>query len=215
MQRDLQNLRKSYEKSALLEAELPDDPFELFHLWFDKAEKCNDIDEANAMNLSTIGTDGFPKTRIVLLKEIVDGNFLFYSNYTSEKARSIENHPRVSLNFFWPALEKQVIIKAEVSKVSREKSKSYYHSRPRGSQIGAWVSDQSSEIDSRDQLMQKLKETEDRFEDQEVPLPDFWGGYSCKPHSFEFWQGRENRLHDRILFTKDQNGSWTTKRLQP
>lgn len=215
MQRDLQNLRKSYDKAALLEENIPKDPMDLFDQWFKMADDCEEIEEANAMNLASLGTDGFPKTRIVLLKEIMNGNLLFYSNYTSEKAQGIDAHPKVSLNFFWPALEKQVIIKADVEKTSREKSLSYYRTRPRGSQIGAWVSDQSSQIDSREKLMDKLAEIEERFEGEEVPLPDFWGGYACKPVSFEFWQGRENRLHDRILYTKNEQGSWNTKRLQP
>ena len=215
MQRDLQDLRKSYDKSALLEDHIPEDPVALFNRWFDLANDCKEIEEANAMNLATLGKDGFPKTRIVLLKEILEGNFLFYTNYTSEKSISIEGHPKVSLNFFWPALEKQVIIKADVSKTSTKKSESYYKSRPRGSQIGAWVSDQSSSIENREKLMNKLQETEKRFDGKDVPLPDFWGGYECRPHSFEFWQGRQNRLHDRILYLKNENGEWNTKRLQP
>lgn len=214
MQRDLQNLRKSYEKDALEESGLPQDPLVLFNKWFDLAQQCDDIEEANAMNLGTLGTDGFPKSRIVLLKEIVDKKLLFYTNYTSEKAQSIGHHDKVSLNFFWPALEKQVIIKATVAKTSREKSADYFNSRPRGSRIGAWVSQQSSTIASRDLLDQQLQEIENKFDGQEVPLPDFWGGYACTPVSYEFWQGRENRLHDRIIYTLEQ-GKWITKRLQP
>lgn len=214
MQRDLQHLRKSYTQDALTEAELPEDPLLLFNKWFDQAQQCDEIEEANAMNLATLGTDGFPKSRIVLLKEIVDRKFLFYTNYTSEKSQSIDQHAQVSLNFFWPALEKQVIVKAVATKVSREKSQSYFNSRPRGSRIGAWVSQQSSEIASREALDAQLKTIEDQFEGKEIPLPDFWGGFACDPISYEFWQGRQNRLHDRILFTK-ADGQWVTKRLQP
>lgn len=214
MQRDLQHLRKSYTQDALTEAELPEDPLLLFNKWFDQAQQCDEIEEANAMNLATLGTDGFPKSRIVLLKEIVDRKFLFYTNYTSEKSQSIDQHAQVSLNFFWPALEKQVTVKAVATKVSREKSQSYFNSRPRGSRIGAWVSQQSSEIASREVLDAQLKTIEDQFEGKEIPLPDFWGGFACDPISYEFWQGRQNRLHDRILFTK-ADGQWVTKRLQP
>jgi pyridoxamine 5'-phosphate oxidase len=214
MQRDLQNLRKSYEKAELIEKDLPNNPIVLFDHWFDLAKNCEEIEEANAMNLATLGQDGFPKSRVVLLKEIDNGNLIFYTNYTSEKARSIDHHTQVSINFFWPALEKQVIIKATAAKVSREKSADYFNSRPRGSRIGAWVSHQSSEIQSREALDEQLFEIENRFKDQQVPLPDFWGGFECGPVSFEFWQGRENRLHDRILYEK-LNGSWVTKRLQP
>jgi pyridoxamine 5'-phosphate oxidase len=214
MQKDLQNLRKSYDKAALIEGDLPKEPLELFNNWFDAAQHCKDIEEANAMNLGTLGEDGYPKSRIVLLKEIVGKQLLFYTNYTSEKAQSIAQHPQVSLNFFWPALEKQIIIKAMASKVSREKSADYFNSRPRGSRIGAWVSSQSSIIASREALDAQSKEVEEKFEGVEIPLPDFWGGFACEPVSFEFWQGRQNRLHDRILYTKE-DGAWVTKRLQP
>lgn len=214
MQRDLQDLRKSYEKDALLEKNIPQNPYHLFDSWFQEAKKSIEIDEANAMSLCTLGTDGFPKSRIVLLKEIHDGNLLFYSNYSSAKGISIELHNQVSLHFFWPSLERQIIIKATVSKISREKTLSYFKSRPRGSQIGAWASNQSTEIVSREELEKQLNHYQDKFKGVEIPLPDFWGGYACKPVSFEFWQGRPNRLHDRILFVEELTG-WAYKRLQP
>jgi pyridoxamine 5'-phosphate oxidase len=214
MQRDLQNLRKSYEKDALLEKNLPESPYELFDSWFQEAKITDEIDEANAMSLCTMGVDGFPKSRIVLLKEILEGNFLFYSNYKSEKALAIESCNQVSLHFFWPSLERQIIIKANVSKVSRDKSLSYFQSRPRGSQIGAWASNQSSNVVSREKLEKQLSHFEDKFKDTDIPLPDFWGGYACEPISFEFWQGRPNRLHDRILY-EEENDQWIFKRLQP
>lgn len=214
MQRDLQNLRKSYEKDALLENNLPESPYILFDSWFQEATSSLEIDEANAMSLCTLGVDGFPKSRIVLLKEILEGKFLFYSNYTSEKGAAMEAYNKVSLHFFWPALERQIIIKGHVNKVSKEKSLDYFHSRPRGSQIGAWTSDQSSTILSREQLEEQLLYFEEKFKDQPIPLPDFWGGYDCDPVSFEFWQGRPNRLHDRILFELE-NDRWAFKRLQP
>lgn len=214
MQRDLQNLRKSYEKDALLEKNLPINPFQLFDSWFQEAKESLEIDEANAMSVCTLGTDGFPKSRIVLLKEILEGKFLFYSNYTSEKGGAIEAYNKISLHFFWPALERQIIIKCHVEKVNREKSLSYFHSRPRGSQIGAWASNQSTAVVSREKLENQLTYFEQKFEDMEIPLPEFWGGYACKPVSFEFWQGRPNRLHDRICY-EVTGGEWNFKRLQP
>ena len=214
MQKDLHDSRVSYEKDALLESKLSKDPLTTFEKWFQDAENTADVEEANAMIVSTIGTDGFPKSRVVLLKEIEEGSFLFYTNYTSEKAEAIDSHPRIGIHFFWPALERQVIMKCNVEKVSREKSTSYFNSRPRGSQLGAWASHQSESILSREALEAQLAKVEKRFENQDVPIPEFWGGYRCTPVSFEFWQGRPNRLHDRILYTQQDN-SWVFKRLQP
>ncbi|MGJ8684471.1 MAG: pyridoxamine 5'-phosphate oxidase [Nonlabens sp.] len=214
MQRDLQNLRKNYVKGALVDDKVPMDPFQLFDQWFIEAKEHLSIDEANAMSLCTIGLDGYPKNRIVLLKEIEKGCFLFYTNYNSEKAIAMEKNPSVSLHFFWPALERQVIIKGDVSKVSREKSANYFKSRPRGSQLGAWASDQSSKVPSREFLEQKLLSFEQKFDNKEIPLPEHWGGYSVTPISFEFWQGRPNRLHDRYLF-EIKADKWISKRLAP
>ncbi|MEO9954745.1 pyridoxamine 5'-phosphate oxidase [Nonlabens sp.] len=214
MQRDLQDLRKSYDKDALLETILPASPYELFDSWFQDAKDNIQVDEANAMSLCTLGVDGFPKSRVVLLKEIVDKKFLFYSNYSSEKGMAMDAYNKVSLHFFWPSLERQIIIKANVTKVSREKSLSYFRSRPRGSQIGAWASNQSNSILSREELEKQLLHFEQKFDGIEIPLPDFWGGYSCDALTFEFWQGRPNRLHDRILYEKVED-NWSFKRLQP
>ncbi len=214
MQRELHHLRKTYEKDALIESQIGDDPYELFHQWFENAQEHTSVDEVNAMGLSTIGLDGFPKTRIVLLKEIVDGKFVFYTNYASEKGKSMEANEKVSLHFFWPALERQITIKGTVQKVSREQSETYYRTRPRGSQIGAWASHQSTEVSGREALDENLKHFTEKFDGMEVPLPDFWGGYEVMPVSFEFWQGRPNRLHDRILYKSD-GSSWNHKRLAP
>ncbi len=214
MQKNLQDSRKSYERDALLESKLSIDPFQTFSTWFAAAEADEAIEEPNAMSISTIGTDGFPKSRIVLLKEIVDNSFIFYSNYSSEKAEGIDKYPKICIHFFWPSLERQVIIKTHVEKVDREKSASYFHSRPRGSQLGAWASNQSAAVSSREQLDAQLDEVTARFDDDEVPLPEFWGGYRCTPVSFEFWQGRPNRMHDRILYEKAAD-KWNLKRLQP
>lgn len=214
MEKNLHELRKSYEKDALLEKYLNQDPFKTFSDWFKDAEADDGVEEANAMSVTTIGKDGFPKSRVVLLKEITDNAFIFYTNYTSEKAISIDHNQHICIHFFWPSLERQVIIKAKATKVSAAKSQAYFKSRPRGSQLGAWASHQSTTIDSREALEKQLAAVESKFENQEVPLPDFWGGYQCIPVSFEFWQGRPNRLHDRILF-EELAGQWQFKRLQP
>lgn len=214
MQKDLSDYRKSYNKGALLEDQIPANPYALFDNWLEMAKASDEIEEPNTMHLSTIGPDGFPKSRVVLLKQVEDGDFLFYTNYTSEKAKSIDGNPQVSLNFFWPALQRQCIVIGKAVKVDRERSESYFHSRPRGSQIGAWASNQSSEVPSREYLDKQIEKYEKKFEGQEVPLPDFWGGFAVKPVSFEFWQGRENRMHDRILYTPAESG-WKTKRLAP
>lgn len=214
MQRDLHDLRKSYDKAALEEHMIPREPLTLFNEWFTDAKENENIDEANAMSMSTIGLDGFPKSRIVLLKEMLEEGFVFYTNYQSEKGVAIAANEQVCLHFFWPALERQVIIKAIASKVSRAHTATYFKSRPRGSQLGAWASEQSSTISSRAVLDDALAAYEKRFEGKEIPLPDFWGGYICKPVSMEFWQGRPNRLHDRILYKLDGN-QWNLKRLAP
>jgi pyridoxamine 5'-phosphate oxidase len=214
MEKNLQDSRKSYEKDALLESNLGKDPFRTFADWFQDAENDTAVEETNAMSISTLGADGFPKTRIVLLKEIVENSFVFYSNYSSDKAEAMEQHPQICIHFFWPSLERQVIIKATVAKVSAEKSADYFHSRPRGSQLGAWASHQSDSISSREELDDQLSAVEKRFEGIDIPLPEFWGGYCCTPVSFEFWQGRPNRMHDRILYTQNSE-AWEFKRLQP
>ncbi|GAK77149.1 pyridoxamine 5'-phosphate oxidase [Nonlabens ulvanivorans] len=215
MQRDLQNLRKNYSKGSLIEDSIPENPYQLFEEWFNDAKSHMSIDEVNAMSLTTLGVDGYPKSRIVLLKEIEEGCFIFYSNYGSEKGRSMDLHHKVSINFFWPALERQIIIKGDVSKVSRQKSLSYFHRRPRGSQLGAWASNQSSIVKTRAELEKQLEDYKIKFENQEIPLPENWGGgYSISPISFEFWQGRPNRLHDRFLYMMEGK-EWTSNRLAP
>lgn len=214
MQKDLTNYRKSYEKEYLLETDIPSRPFELFQAWFHLADKDESIDEANAMSLSTVGEDNYPKTRIVLLKSFSLEGFVFYTNYESEKGQHLLINPKCCLSFFWPPLEKQVIIQGKVSRLSSEESELYFRSRPRGSQLGALVSNQSRVIPSRNFLEEKLIQLEKQYEKVEVPKPDHWGGYIVKPEKFEFWQGRKNRLHDRILYFKDQN-EWKIKRLAP
>ncbi len=214
MNKDLTNYRKSYEKSELNEEYLPDSPFSLFSRWFNEVEEAGGVDEANAMTLTTFGIDGFPKARIVLLKHYDTEGFVFYTNYNSEKGNAIDNNNNVCLSFFWPNLERQVIIKGKALKIDEKSSTLYFKSRPRGSQLGAWASNQSEHIDSREILEQKLKSLEEQYQNTDIPKPPFWGGYCVSPVEFEFWQGRPNRLHDRIRF-KLENNSWSIDRLSP
>ncbi|MFD1096084.1 pyridoxamine 5'-phosphate oxidase [Salegentibacter chungangensis] len=215
MQKDLQDYRKSYEQSELLEDRIPNHPTALFAAWFEEAESHPGIAEVNAMTLSTVGEDNFPQARIVLLKSFDKEGFVFYTNYNSEKARAIEKHKEVCLTFFWPSLERQVIIKGKATKNSEEEATDYFKTRPRGSQLGAWASNQSSPVASRAEIEERLKYFEDKFEGQEVPKPAHWGGYRVKAKSFEFWQGRVNRLHDRILYEVESEKNWNVKRLAP
>ena len=212
---DLSNYRKSYEKSALLEAEIPEDPINLFHKWFKEVEDFGGIGEVNAMTVATIGKDGFPKSRVVLLKKYNEEGFVFYTNYDSEKGKAIIENPNVCVSFFWPNLERQVIIKGIAEKTSVQDSDNYFDSRPKGSQLGAVVSNQSEIIPDREFLENKLNILEKEFENKEVKRPDFWGGFLIKPVSVEFWQGRPNRLHDRIIYQLANEVDWTINRLSP
>lgn len=215
MKKDLQNYRKSYERHELLETTVPGDPLELFANWFEDAEQHSGTGEVNAMNLATVGTDGYPQSRVVLLKSFGIEGFTFYTNYESDKGKAIAENNKVCLSFFWPALERQVIIRGTAVKNSEESSKEYFNSRPRGSQLGAWASNQSSKVASRESLENKLEEVEARFKDKDVPKPQYWGGYVVTPVGYEFWQGRRNRLHDRLLYSKQKDSSWDLKRLAP
>lgn len=215
MQKDLGNYRKSYEKSALMESSISDNPMQLFKTWFHEVEESEGVDEPNAMTVSTVGLDGFPKSRVVLLKRFTHEGFIFYTNYLSEKGRAIEANPNVCISFFWPNLERQVIIKGLAEKIAENLSDGYFESRPKGSQLGALVSNQSSVIKSREQLEEDLKQLEEEYKDKEIPRPKYWGGYLVKPVSIEFWQGRPNRLHDRIRFTLEQDWNWKMERLAP
>jgi len=212
---DLSNYRKSYEKSELLENAIPEDPIALFKRWFHEAEDSGYAGEANAMTVSTIGLDGFPKSRVVLLKKFYGEGFIFYTNYQSEKGRAIAANPSVCLSFFWHTLERQVIIKGIAEKVPASVSDNYFHSRPQGSQLGAVASNQSEVIASRDALDAKLHELEMEYEGKEIPRPAYWGGYLVKPVEVEFWQGRANRLHDRIRYQTSDGIDWHISRLAP
>lgn len=215
MEKDLSNYRKSYEKQELLESTISDNPMQLFQTWFHEVETNYDEGETNAMTISTIGLDGYPKNRVVLLKKFTHEGFIFYTNYESEKGRAIKENPNVCLSFFWHQAERQVIIKGKAEKISDNMSDGYFESRPRGSQLGALVSHQSEKIESREVLEKKLKQLETEFEGKDIPRPDFWGGYIVKPVSMEFWQGRANRLHDRILYHLDEEFNWKMTRLSP
>lgn len=215
MQKNLGDYRKSYEKSALMEDTVPDNPMVLFQIWFDELEASESVEEPNAMTVSTIGLDGFPKSRVVLLKKFSERGFVFYSNYQSEKGKAIATNPHICISFFWPNLERQVIIKGQAEKLPDQESGNYFNTRPKGSQLGALVSDQSSVIPSRDYLENKLEELEEEYKNKEIKRPNHWGGYLVKPESIEFWQGRPNRLHDRILYILKKESNWKRERLAP
>lgn len=215
MQKDLGSYRKSYEKSELLEDSIPDNPMQLFQTWFYEVEQADGLDEPNAMTVSTLGLDGFPKNRVVLLKKYNHEGFIFYTNYKSEKGKAIDANPKLCLSFFWPNLERQIIIKGSAEKIASNLSDGYFESRPDGSKLGAIVSDQSSVISSRDILEEKLEALESEYKGKEIKRPDHWGGYIVKPVSIEFWQGRPNRLHDRIRYTLQKDFDWKIERLAP
>lgn len=210
--KDLSDYRKSYEKSELIETAIPDNPFELFDLWFQEAEAIGGTEEVNAMTIATIGKDGFPKSRIVLLKQLTPEGFIFFTNYESEKGKAIAENPNVCLSFFWPYAERQVIIKGTAEKTADEISDAYFQSRPFGSQLGALASHQSEIIENREVLEVKVKNLEEEFEGKVINRPAYWGGYLVKPYEIEFWQGRPNRLHDRIRFRYREN-TWKKDRL--
>ncbi len=215
MQKDLGDYRKSYEKSALMEDAISHNPMEVFQKWFYETEASEGIEEPNAMTVSTIGLDGFPKSRVVLLKKFTYEGFIFYTNYESEKGKAIAMNPNVCISFFWPTMERQVIVKGKAEKIAENLSDGYFESRPDGSKLGAIVSEQSSVIPSRESLEKKLKKLEKKYEGKEIERPDYWGGYIVKPESIEFWQGRPNRLHDRIRFTLQEDFDWKMERLSP
>lgn len=213
--KDLGNYRKSYQKSELLEGELPEDPINLFNRWFHETEDFGGVEEVNAMTVASIGLDGFPKSRVVLLKKFNEEGFIFYTNYESEKGRALEVNPNVCLSFFWPTMERQVIIKGVAEKTATIVSDNYFNSRPDGSKLGAIVSPQSEVIPSRAFLEENLQQLEKEYEGQPIPRPSNWGGYLVRPVVIEFWQGRPNRLHDRIRYNLLTNLSWKIDRLAP
>ena len=212
---NLHNKRKVYDRSELLENQIKENPMEQFRDWFLEAEESSAISEANAMAISTLESDGCPRTRMVLLKSYTWEGFIFYTNYESKKGKAIEKNHKACLHFFWPNLERQITIKADLEKIPNNLSDGYFHSRPKGSQLGAVVSPQSQIIPDRNYLEEKLKNLEVEFENKEIPRPDNWGGYLAKPYEIEFWQGRPNRLHDRIIYNLEDNMDWKISRLAP
>jgi len=215
MTNDLGDRRKSYEKGALDKQSVPENPMELFQKWFHNVDQSGLVDETNAMTVSTIGLDGFPKSRVVLLKKFTYEGFIFYTNYNSEKGRAIANNPNVCLSFFWHAAERQIIIKGTAEKIAENLSDGYFESRPRGSQLGAVVSNQSEVIENREDLEAELKTLEETYEGKEIPRPAHWGGFIVKPVEIEFWQGRPNRLHDRVRYKLEKSFDWTIDILAP
>ena len=215
MEKDLSDYRKSYEKGELLLNNVPENPIELFRDWFIEVDQHFNVDETNAMTISTIGLDGFPKSRVVLLKRYTFEGFIFYTNYNSEKGKAIAENPNVCLSFFWHAAERQIIIKGEAEKIAENLSDGYFESRPRGSQLGAIVSDQSEVIADRNVLENKLKDLEKVYEGKDIERPKHWGGYMVRPVEMEFWQGRPNRLHDRIRYQLQEDYNWKIERLSP
>ena len=213
--KDLSNYRKTYEKSELTENNIPDCPIQLFQQWFYEIENFGASTEANAMTISTLGLDGFPKNRVVLLKKFNEEGYIFYTNYNSEKGKAIEQNPNICASFFWEIAERQVIIKGKAEKIAENLSDGYFESRPKGSQLGAVVSPQSEVIPSKEYLLENLKKLEKIYENKPIERPKNWGGFCIKPVQIEFWQGRPNRLHDRIRFTLQNDYNWKIERLAP
>jgi len=203
--------RKSYEKHSLEVEDLKATPHEMLEFWLSEVEELHDF---NAMVVSSVDASGQPHSRVVLLRGVNEEGLRFYTNYTSNKGQELEQNNKVALNFFWPSVERQVRVEGELHKLSEAESDAYFNSRPRESQIGAWVSPQSSTIESREVLNERFREFTDKFEGHPVPRPENWGGYVIRPTFFEFWQGRPNRLHDRLTYRLEE-GNWKISRLAP
>ena len=209
----ISSIRRDYQLQSLSESDVAQDPFEQFSKWWEQA-LASEIDEVNAMTLSTVTDEGRPSARIVLLKGFDTQGFVFYTNYESNKGQQLSKHPYASLVFFWKELERQVRIEGSCEKTSKEESEAYFNSRPIGSRLGAWASPQSKIITGRQVLEKNLDQVTKTYAEGEIPLPPHWGGFRVKPETIEFWQGRSNRLHDRIKYLKDGDG-WKMVRLAP
>ena len=214
MKQDLSDKRKDYSQNFIDFPQLPENPLEMFQDWYELATHSDLISEPYAMSLATIGNDGFPRSRIVLLREFNPDGFVFYTNYESQKGKSIAENKKICLSFFWDKLEKQIIIKGMAEKIEAEKSDEYFHKRPVESQIGALVSSQSSAIKIDYDLEGEVKKLSREFEGKMVPRPENWGGYLVRPVEIEFWQGRPSRLHDRVRYQLENN-NWIKERLAP
>lgn len=211
---DIHDLRQDYTQAELNRDDLQDDPFQQFECWFQQACKA-EVPEPNAMVVATASAQGSPLVRTVLLKYFDQHGFVFFTNYESRKARHISENPHVALLFLWLPLQRQVQITGTAQKISTTESLQYFATRPRGSQLGAWCSPQSSVLSSHQMLLMEFEKMKQKFLNHEVPLPSFWGGYRVTPSSFEFWQGRSNRLHDRFLYTPQTDSRWEIQRLAP
>ncbi len=207
-------LRKEYTRAGLKESDTHPNPIEQFRTWFDEALAAN-LHEPNAMTLATSTPHGRPSVRVVLLKGFDERGFVFYTNYEGRKGEELEANPYCALLFYWGELERQVRVEGRVGRLPDEESDAYFAGRPRGSQLGAWASEQSRPVKDRGALEERLRELEAEYEGREVPRPPFWGGYRVEPEVIEFWQGRENRLHDRLRYRRLGNGGWRRERLQP
>jgi pyridoxamine 5'-phosphate oxidase len=207
-------LRKEYTRAGLKESEADPNPIEQFRTWFDEVLTSN-LHEPNAMVLATATLDGHPSARIVLLKGFDERGFVFYTNYEGRKGEELETNPHCALLFYWGELERQVRVEGRVRRVPDKESDAYFAGRPRGSQLGAWASEQSRPVGDRGALEHRLRELEAEYEGREVPRPPFWGGYRVEPETIEFWQGRENRVHDRLVYRRSEDGGWRRGRLQP
>lgn len=213
--RDIANLREDYNQAHLMEKDALDNPMDMFSKWFDEARNSS-VKEPNAMILSTVNKDNIPYSRTVLMKGLTQKGIIFYSNYKSRKAQQIESNNIVSLLFLWKEEERQVQIIGKALKTDRETTQKYFNSRPRGSQIGAWTSPQSSKLENRKELDDLQAQFAEKYKNTEtIPVPDFWGGYIIEPLEVEFWQGRTSRLHDRLLYKLDDNENWIIQRLAP
>lgn len=210
------DMRKDYTLRGLSEADVDPDPLRQFAVWFEQAVRA-ELPEPNAMTLATATRDGRPSARMVLLKGYDDRGFVFYTNYEGRKGRELAENPYAALVFFWPQLERQIRIEGRVERATAEESDAYYHSRPRGSQLGAWASHQSAVIPNREALEARVRELEAQYADPavRVPRPPFWGGYRVIPDVIEFWQGRPSRLHDRLRYRRDASDAWVIERLSP
>ncbi len=212
--KDLHEFRKEYKLGKLDKSSLTNDPLELFQVWLNDAIQA-ELPDPNAMTVSTVDESGQPSQRIVLLKDLNEDGFVFYTNLGSNKAKHLKSNPKISIHFPWYFLERQVSISGTAELLPRSKVLKYFVSRPKNSQLGAWASQQSQPISTRELLVTQFMQMKEKFSKGEIPLPDFWGGYLVKPHKIEFWQGGEHRLHDRFEYTKDSQNNWSSQRLMP